>query len=381
MLYYEKTAKDGDSMADDGKWELSREEIEERIRKSNQEWKQKGPTRGGRSSGQGVKLLYIRDYLYAHATKEHPQNANRIQAYLAEHGVEASVKTIYNDILRLQEDFDVPIEYNKSKWGYYITEPEFKPYELRLMVDSIQSSKFITQTEARTISQKIAKLGDVYTRPSLTDRHAWVADRVRSANDDVVRDADRIHAAIANNRKIAFRYFHYTPSKDNPKKYSKSGNRYIVSPYAMLWDSGNYYLYAYTEKGVFRTFRIDRMEAISNPLLAERDGLDDFNAEALTAKEYKVFQMFHGEQVKVRVRFANHLADAVIDQFGKNVMLIPIDEKHFTATLPVELSPPFFAWIATFGRGAKILSPDKAIEEMRKFIEKVSDMYKDDGEK
>ncbi|MBQ7801756.1 MAG: WYL domain-containing protein [Oscillospiraceae bacterium] len=249
------------------------------------------------------------------------------------------------------------------------------------MVDSIQSSKFITQTEARTISQKIAKLGDVYTRPSLTDRHAWVSDRVRSANDDVVRDADRIHVAIAHNRKIALRYFHYTPSKDNPKKYSKSGNRYIVSPFAILWDSGNYYLYAYTDKGVFRTFRIDRMEAISQPLIAERDGLDEFNTEALIAKEYKVFQMFHGEQLKVRVRFANHLADAVIDQFGKNIMLIPIDEKHFTATLPVELSPPFFAWISTFGRGAKILSPDKAIEEMRKFIEKVSDMYKDDGEK
>lgn len=376
-----KVAKDGDSMADDGKWELSREEINERVRKQNAEKDAKGPTRGGRSSGQGVKLLYIRDFLYAYATKEHPQNANRIQAYLAEHGIEASVKTIYNDILRLQEDFDVPIEYNKSKWGYYITEPEFKPYELRLMVDSIQSSKFITQAEARTISHKIAKLGDVYTRPSLTDRHAWVSDRVRSANDDVVRDADRIHAAIAHNRKIAFRYFHYTPNKDNPKKYSKSGNRYIVSPFAMLWDSGNYYLYAYTDKGVFRTFRIDRMEAISQPLIAERDGLDEFNAEALTAKEYKVFQMFHGEQMKVRVRFTNHLADAVIDQFGKNIMLIPIDEKHFTATLPVELSPPFFAWISTFGRGAKILSPDKAIEEMRKFIEKVSDMYKDDGEK
>lgn len=165
-------------MADKDKWELSREEIEERLRKLNQEKKAKGPTRGGRSSGQGVKLLYIRDFLYAHATKEHPQNANRIQEFLASHGIEASTKTIYNDILRLQEDFDVPIAYNKSKWGYYITESEFKPYELRLMVDSIQSSKFITQTEARTISQKIAKLGDVYTRPSLTDRHAWVADRV-----------------------------------------------------------------------------------------------------------------------------------------------------------------------------------------------------------
>ena len=368
-------------MADQEKWGLSREEIEARLRKQNQEKDTKGPTRGGRSSGQGVKLLYIRDYLYAHATKEHPQNANHIQKFLASKGIEASTKTIYNDIVRLQEDFDVPIEYNKSKWGYYITEPEFKPYELRLMVDSIQSSKFITQAEARTISQKIAKLGDVYTRPSLTDRHAIVADRVRSGNDDAVRDADRIHAAIANNRKIAFRYFHYTPSKDNPRKYSKNGNRYIVSPYAMLWDSGNYYLYAYTEKGVFRTFRIDRMEAISNPLQMEREGLDEFRAEALTAKEYKVFQMFHGEQMKVRVRFANHLADAVIDQFGKNVILIPIDEKHFTATLPVELSPPFFAWISTFGRGAKILSPDAAIAEMRKFIEKVNDMYKDDGEK
>ena len=381
MLYYEKTAKGGDNMADDGKWELSREEINERVRKQNAEKDAKGPTRGGRSSGQGVKLLYIRDFLYAHATKEHPQNANRIQAYLAEHGIEASVKTIYNDILRLQEDFDVPIEYNKSKWGYYITEPEFKPYELRLMVDSIQSSKFITQTEARTISQKIAKLGDVYTRPTLTDRHAWVSDRVRSANDDVVREADRIHAAIANNRKIKFRYFHYTPNRADPKKYSKNGDFYTVSPYAMLWDNGNYYLYAYTEKGVFRTFRIDRMERISNPLQEERDGEKEFKAEAITAKEYKVFQMFHGEQVKVRVRFSNHLADAVIDQFGKNTILVPEDDGHFIVLLPVELSPPFFAWIATFGRGAKILSPAAAVDKMRDFIQRCSDMYNDEGEK
>ena len=104
-------------MADDEKWGLSREEIDKRVRELNQKKKAQGPTRGGRSSGQGVKLLYIRDFLYAHATKEHPQNANRIQEFLASKGIEASVKTIYNDILRLQEDFDVPIAYNKSKWG------------------------------------------------------------------------------------------------------------------------------------------------------------------------------------------------------------------------------------------------------------------------
>ena len=133
----------------------------------------------GRSSGQGVKLLYIRDYLYRYATKEHPKNAKDICDYLSTKEIEASPKTIYNDITRLRYDFGVPVEYNASKWGYYITEPEFEPHELRLMVDSIQASKFITQTQARTISQKIMKLADVYTKESLT-RHAYVAGRVDS---------------------------------------------------------------------------------------------------------------------------------------------------------------------------------------------------------
>jgi len=364
-------------MADQEKWELSREEIDKRIRALGQ--KKKEPTRGGRSSGQGVKLLYIRDYLYHHATKAHPQNANRIQEFLAQHNIEASVKTIYNDIVRLRDDFGVPVEYNASKWGYYITKPEFEPHELRLMVDSIQASKFITQKEATTISQKITRLADVYTKDSLT-RHAYVAGRVRSKNEDVVREAGRIHQAIAENRKIGFKYFHYTPDRTKPKQYSKSGNLYIVSPYALLWDGGNYYLYAYiTEKDEFRTFRVDRMEAITRPLADKRDGGDAFKAEALTSQEYKVFGQYHGEKVKVKIRFINRLADAVIDQFGKDTVLVPVDDDHFCAILPVELSPPFCAWVATFGRAAKILSPDTAITEMRKFIERVSDMYKDEG--
>lgn len=361
-------------------WGLTEEEIKERLRQVNQQNTKRGPTRGGRSSGQGVKLLYIRDYLYAHATKEHPKNANRIQDFLMSKGIEVSTKTIYNDILRLQTDFNVPIVYDAKRWGYYITQPHFEPYELRLMVDSIQSSKFITQKEANTITQKISGLADVYTKESL-NRVAYVSDRVRSKNDRVVKDADRIHSAIAQNRKISFRYFHYTPNKDNPKRYSKSGDVYIVSPYALLWDNGNYYLYAYTDKGNFRTFRIDRMENISHPLLAERDGEKEFKASQITSREYKVFQMYHGEQMKVRVRFSNHLADAVIDQFGKSVILVPDDEKHFIATLPVEISPPFFGWIATFGRGAKIQHPEKAVEKMREFIEKLNDMYNDEGEK
>lgn len=141
----------------------------------------------GRSSGQGVKLLYIRDYLRANTNKDHAKNANKICDFLATKGIEASPKTIYNDIFRLQVDFGEPIEYSAKQRGYYITKPLFEPYELRLIVDSIQSSKFITQSEARLITAKIKEFADVYTKDSL-NRTAYVSNRVRNKNDSVVKD-------------------------------------------------------------------------------------------------------------------------------------------------------------------------------------------------
>ena len=334
----------------------------------------------GRSSGQGVKLLYIRDYLRANTNKDHAKNANKICDFLATKGIEASPKTIYNDIFRLQVDFGEPIEYSAKQRGYYITKPLFEPYELRLIVDSIQSSKFITQSEARSITAKIKEFADVYTKDSL-NRTAYVSNRVRSKNDSVVKDVDRIHYAILNNLKIGFRYFHYTPNKQNPKKYSKKGELFVVSPYAFHWDNGNYYLYAYvSEKEGFRSFRVDRMEAITEPIYEDREGADLFRAEHLTQREAKVFQMYHGEKHNVKMRFINRFADAVIDQFGKDIIMIPDGDNHFTVNALIEISPPFFAWISTFGRGVKIISPKPVVEEMKKFIEKVSDMYKDEGE-
>ena len=330
----------------------------------------------GRSSGQGVKLLYIRDYLYTHTNKDNPKNAKHIVSYLASKGIAAKEKTIYNDILRLQIDFGVPVEYNPKKWGYYITKPQFEPYELRLMVDSIQSSKFITQEKAREISNKIKKMADIYTKESL-NRQAYVAGRVRSLNESVVKDADHIHEAIATDRKIAFRYFHYTPNKDNPQTYSKSGERIIVSPYALMWNDGNYYLYAYDGKK-FRTYRVDRMEGISLPLLDKRDGGDEYDKKNLTDQRAKVFSMYHGEAYNVRIRVHNRLADAVIDQFGKDTIMVPYDDNHFTVNVPVELSPPFYAWVATFGKSMKILSPEPAVEGMKKFLQKASEMYQDE---
>ena len=150
----------------------------------------------------------------------------------------------------------------------------------------------------------------------------------------------------------------YSPATGNEKNYSKDGQQLIVSPYALLWNNGNYYLYAYDGKK-FRYYRVDRMERISNPLAMSRGG-----------KAYDV-----------RIRFRNELADAVIDQFGKDIQMFAVDAEHFTITAPIEVSPTFFAWIATFGRRVKILSPEPVVEKMRDFLQRSLDMYENDGEK
>ena len=152
-----------------------------------------------------------------------------------------------------------------------------------------------------------------------------------------------------------------------------------MSPYAILWNDGNCYLYAYEEeKARFSHFRIDRMEDI-RLLSLPRVGKDEYKEKDLTARQPKIFNMFSGEECLVKLRCINRLADVMLDRFGREIILTPDDEAHFLVNVPVELSPPFYAWIASFGRQVKILSPEKVVNGMRDFLQKSMDMYKNDG--
>ena len=326
----------------------------------------------------GIRLLLLKEYLQANAGKDHIVKRKEIEEYLMEKGFPVEKKTLYADFAVLDDVFGLHLEYDKHKKGYRLLNPPFEPYELRLLVDGIQSSKFITREKAREITEKIKALAGKETKATL-NRQTYVADRVRSMNDSVVKDADRIHQAIAEDCQIAFRYFHYTPDKSNPKSYSKDGKQHIVSPYALLWNDGNYYLYAY-DGNKFRYYRVDRMERISFPLPQKREGKEAYKEKNITSQKAKVFDMYGGKEYNVRIRFRKELADAVIDQFGKDVMMMPVDEDHFTITVPVEVSPTFFAWIATFGRRVKIIDPEPVVAKMREFIEKMAEMYGEEKE-
>ena len=326
----------------------------------------------------GMRLLLIRDYLRANATKTHAVNIKELLAYLDSCEMPMERKTIYTDLNILTAMFGLHLEYSKKLNGYILNNPPFEPYELRLIVDSIQSSKFITREKAKVLTGKIKTLAGKDTVESL-NRESYVADRVRSMNDSVVKDADRIHQAIAQDSKISFRYFHYSPNRSKEKSYSKNGSPYIVSPFALYWNNGNYYLYAYdSDESIFRYFRVDRMENISRPLAEKREGKEKFRKKELTNRRTKVFDMYSGQEYNITIRFRNELASAVIDQFGRDVMMVPVDDEHFQITEPIEISPPFFAWIATFGRRVKILSPEPVVEKMKKFLEQAAQMYRDE---
>lgn len=327
-----------------------------------------------RNNGQkkAVRLIALRDYIYGHADQKHAVKIEDIKSHYRNMRFEnTSLKTVYSDLHALQ-DPGIDIDYDEKSKGWILYNPPFEAYELRLIIDSVQASKFITQKEAKHLTEQITKNFGIGRRLNLS-REAYVYDRIRSQNNSVVRLTDRIHEAIAANKKISFKYFHLKP--DMSKEYS---NDYIVSPYALFWNSGNLYLYAYDGKK-FRYFRVDRMERISKPLPENREGKSLYSPKSLTRQKAKVFQMYAGKAYNVKMRFRNELTDAVIDQFGREIMMMKTDSEHFTITANVEVSPPFYAWIASFGRRAKILSPPEAVKGMRDFLQKSADMYKDDG--
>ena len=335
-----------------------------------------------------IRLLALREFLYDNADETHAIKFEDIRKFYFERQFKIknedeekgrkNNKMIYSDLHALQM-IGVEIEYSERAKGWILYNPPFEANEVRLIIDSVQASKFITQKKAASLTKKITENFGGGRQKNL-NRQAYVYDRIRSQNDEVVSEIDRIHEAIAANRKISFRYFHYAPDRNRTKKYSKSGEDVIVSPFALYWSNGNLYLNAYDGK-IMRFYRVDRMENISEkPLREKREGQDLFDAKNLTHQKAKIFDMYSkGKVYNVKFRCHNYIASAVIDQFGKDIMMMTDDATHFTFNHYVDISPPFFAWVATFGRSIKIISPDPVVEEMRSFLQKSMDMYKNDG--
>ncbi len=325
-----------------------------------------------KSANQKMKLLYLMRILLEKTDENHPMSVPEMITELSHYDVSAERKSIYDDIEALRL-FGLDIVQTKSRsTGYYVASREFELPELKLLVDSVQSSKFITQKKTLSLIKKIESLASMYDA-QLLQRQVYVRNRVKSMNESVYYNVDEISFAITSDKQIQFKYFEYDVAKN--RRYRHDGAFYTASPFALLWDDQNYYMLAFdAEAGILKHYRVDKMAEIK-ALETPREGKAEFEKVDMSAYSQKVFGMFRGNQAHVRMRFANHLAGAVVDRFGKDIMLVPENDEFFTVTAEVAVSGQFFAWIFGFGTECEILSPENVRAEMKEYTKSVLDMY------
>lgn len=310
-----------------------------------------------KSEGQKLKLLYIKQLLEQQSDEDHPLTTQQILDYLAGKDISAERKAIYSDIACLQ-DFGMDILHKPGRnGGYYLASREFELPELKLLVDAVQSSRFLTTKKSMQLIEKLSDLVSTYEAGSLK-RQVVVSGRVKTMNESIFYNVDLIHDAIAQNSRITFRY---TEWGLDSQRHERPG-LYEASPYALIWDDENYYLVAHSKRHGITHYRVDKMAKIN--LTGEKRYLDPA-AKKLSKASYgkNVFGMFGGATTTVRMRFHNSLVGVVIDRFGAETMLIPDGPDHFIFSMDVAISPLFLGWLAGFGDRAKILSPQSVIDQ------------------
>ena len=321
-----------------------------------------------------LKLLYLMDILLEHTDEENPISRARIIELLENRGVTAERKSIYADIELLREyGLDV-LTTKTNQYGYYIGSRRFELAELRLLVDAVQSARFITRKKSEELIKKLEGLAS-HAQARTLHREVFVLDRVKAPNEKIYYNVDILQTAIADGVKAVFRYFEYAPDKS--KRYRSDGAEYTVSPYALMWTNDFYYLVAYYEKrpGDFTHFRVDRMEGV-RALGEKRVPAEEATGEALDVARYgnRMFSMYGGQTVKVRLRCKNELVNVVLDRFGLDVPMMP-DGDWVIATAEVAVSPMFLGWLCSFGGDMQVLSPDSVIQLLKTQAESVAALY------
>ena len=325
-----------------------------------------------RSANQKLKLLYLLRFLQRQSDERHPVTVADMIEELSQHDIAAERKSIYDDLETLRSFGADIVQQRGKQTGYYIGQRDFELPELKLLVDSIQSSKFITEKKTVSLIRKLENLASVHDARML-ERQVYVRNRVKSMNESVYYNVDEISNAINRDRMIRFRYFEFTVEKE--RQYRRGGAGYVLSPFALMWDDENYYMLAWdAEEARMKHFRVDKMSAIST-LETARQGKEAFRDTDMSAYSKKVFGMFTGQESAVKLRFANHLAGAVIDRFGKDVMLMRDGPDAFTVTVNVAVSPLFFAWVFGFGAEAEILGPEAVREQARDAAREIAALY------
>ena len=327
------------------------------------------------SENQKFKLLYLYQILMEETDEDHVLTTPQLIAKLAARGVKAERKSVYADLAALRDEFGLDI-IDVGRGGHYVGSRTFEFPEVKLLADSVLSSRFITERKTVELVEKLKTLASSHQAKHLTSR-MFVADRVKSMNSSVYYSVDTIAAAIDAGCKVSFKYFGFDAKKE--KQYHHEGQNIVVSPYDLVWDNEYYYLVAYDGRDrKIKHYRIDRMEWIKVLEKEKRDGADAYSRADVRSYSKRMFSMFSGTEERVSLRFADSLANVVIDRFGKDVILAPDGEGYFRVSVTVFVSPQFYAWLFGLGSSVQILAPETVKQEYRALLENVLARYKEE---
>lgn len=325
-----------------------------------------------KSYNQKMKLLCLMDILNEKTDEGHSLSMKEILSMLEAAGVKAARKSIYSDMDTLRQA-GMDIEYRKEpSEGYYLSSRPFEIAELKLLVDLVQSSRFITQKKSRSLIKKIEGLASRYQASAL-QRQVYVSDRIKTMNESIYYNVDKLHASISGNRIIRFQYAYWSP--DKKLELRNGGQYYTVSPWILSWAEENYYLIAYDElQDILKHFRVDKMLKIE--IIEEKRKGEQYFKDFEPAKySRKTFGMFAGEEQTLLIKFPNRLVGTVIDRFGKEVVLRKEGESHFSSKIDVAVSEQFFGWLTGLGKGVLIMSPEREAKRYQKFLMGIIELY------
>lgn len=325
------------------------------------------------SFDQKLRTLYLMEILLERTNDEHMLNATELCTILdQEYGISTDRRTIYTE-MEILEKFGLDIQQKKGKnSGYYIGARDFELPELKLLVDAVQSSKFITEKKSKELIQKLEKLC-CKTDAAILSKYVFIVNRPKTENETVYYNVDYIHNAIYENKEISFQYAEWTTKKEF--KLKKEGAFYVVSPWALTWNDENYYLVAYDEvAGIIKHYRVDKMQR-TKILKTDRKGEESFKNFDLASYAKKTFGMYGGIDAEVTLECKNELAGVVIDRFGHDVWLIPQGEDYFKIKVLVSVSPQFFGWITGIGPGMKIIGPKDVKNQYKEYLLNVLENY------
>jgi len=319
-----------------------------------------------------IKLMKLLELLRMETDEEHPLSRSELCSRLNAQGIPCHVKTITRDIAALNEfGYEVCGFMEGREKYYYIPDRDFSVPELKIMIDAIQASSFVTEKKTADMIDKIAALGGSYRKQLLKRSFAKFNSRKHS-NEYIFYNIESIETAILTGKKIFFHYYDLDVNKQKVLRAGEDGapKRYFVEPVALILSEDNYYLRSIIRNETVKTFtfRVDRMQLvevvddsqISDEALAERQKVASYTEQA--------FRMHSGTPAKVKLVFKKGLIGPVVDKFGEGIKMKAVDDETCTATVSVLVGKTFFGWLVQFGTNIQIAAPDRVREEYREYL-------------